>query len=79
MYIKHHEELERFLKAEEELESTFSFPDKDIKTICIQKWNDEGDKKFFYLYDVFAQRFTRKIFKQDFEIIDDESAQSSAR
>jgi len=47
------------------IESKFAFPEKDPRTICILN-TEESNDKFFLLYDVILNKFTRKIFKLDF-------------
>jgi len=51
-FIKHHEQLQKFLKTEESQGSIFKFPGRDPRTICILRKDEHGDP-YFYLYDIF--------------------------
>jgi hypothetical protein len=59
------------LDSQERLGSKFKFPDKEIRQVIVL--NQEETEKYFYIYDIYMNRFTRKILKQDYYEIHSQS------
>ena len=68
-FIKQHDTLEKFIADQEEKENAMVFPDKDISTIVCLSLDEDNGGKYFLVYDVFLNRFVRKVYKKD--VIDD--------
>jgi hypothetical protein len=63
-FIQYFDTLSQFLEEQEKIGSKFRFPEKEIRQVCLL--NFENSEKYFYVYDIYMNRLTRKILKQDF-------------
>jgi hypothetical protein len=63
-YVGYHEQLNRFINATLQRGNILSFPEREHGSLVVLNREDKQNK-CFYLYDVFNDRFLRKIKKEE--------------
>lgn len=65
-YVQHHDSLNRFVTSQLQKGNMLAFPEKEFQA-CVVLNRENKNNKYFHVYDIFGERFLRKVKKQDKE------------
>jgi hypothetical protein len=51
-FLQYAEQLDSFLQQQNKQQSSYAFPEKEARLICVLN-KEEAPQKYFYIYDIF--------------------------
>ena len=63
-YVQYHESLNKFVAGQLQRGNVIAFPEKEFQA-CIVLNREDKQNKVFQVYDIFGERFLRKVRKQE--------------